>query len=236
MLVLSRKPNQKVLLPEINATIEVLEVRGNSVKLGINAPDQVEVIREELISNMTEFGKLLNSAAKKECSERKLINKFSLGLSLLSKQIQLGASLAEVRTTIKRLQAELYTNNPQTVTSSRLHTLLVEDDPTERELLASILQLAGIEVIAKADGIDALDYLHREPQKPDVILLSIAPSDMEGQQIITNIRTIPELTQAKIFVITADEEKPDKNLPVDYWLRKPIDPDALINKVHRLTA
>ena len=47
MLVLSRKPGEKVRIgPDI--TLTVLEVQGNRVRIGIDAPDQVCVLRGEL--------------------------------------------------------------------------------------------------------------------------------------------------------------------------------------------
>jgi carbon storage regulator len=47
MLVLSRKPGEKVVING-DITISVLEVVGCRVKLGIEAPDQVRVLRAEL--------------------------------------------------------------------------------------------------------------------------------------------------------------------------------------------
>ena len=47
MLVLSRKPGEKVVITG-GITISVLEVVGCRVKLGIEAPHQVRVLRAEL--------------------------------------------------------------------------------------------------------------------------------------------------------------------------------------------
>jgi carbon storage regulator len=47
MLVLSRKPGEKVRIgPDI--TLTLIEVKGNRVRIGIEAPDQVCVLRGEL--------------------------------------------------------------------------------------------------------------------------------------------------------------------------------------------
>jgi carbon storage regulator len=48
MLVLSRKIHERLLL-DGDIRISVLGIRGNRVRLGIEAPDRVKVIREELI-------------------------------------------------------------------------------------------------------------------------------------------------------------------------------------------
>jgi carbon storage regulator CsrA len=49
MLVLSRRLNERLVLPGLNVTIEVLAVKGNVVRLGITAPAGVRILREELL-------------------------------------------------------------------------------------------------------------------------------------------------------------------------------------------
>ncbi|HZY89050.1 MAG TPA: carbon storage regulator [Gemmataceae bacterium] len=48
MLVLSRKPGEQVLVPQCALTVTVLSVEGNTVRLGISAPAEVGVYREEV--------------------------------------------------------------------------------------------------------------------------------------------------------------------------------------------
>jgi carbon storage regulator len=47
MLVLSRKFGETIRI-DGDITITVLEIKGNKVSLGINAPEEVRVLREEL--------------------------------------------------------------------------------------------------------------------------------------------------------------------------------------------
>jgi carbon storage regulator CsrA len=47
MLVLSRKPGEKVVIGN-GITITVVEVKGNRVRVGIEAPDRVRILRAEL--------------------------------------------------------------------------------------------------------------------------------------------------------------------------------------------
>ena len=47
MLVLSRKTNEAIMIDD-HVTIKVLEVKGNQVKIGIEAPPEVAVHREEI--------------------------------------------------------------------------------------------------------------------------------------------------------------------------------------------
>ena len=48
MLVLSRRTHEKIVLPSINTTIEVVSLKGNTIRLGISAPPDVPIFREEL--------------------------------------------------------------------------------------------------------------------------------------------------------------------------------------------
>jgi carbon storage regulator CsrA len=47
MLVLSRKIGECVVIGD-NVTVRVLEVRGNKIRVGIEAPAETKVLREEL--------------------------------------------------------------------------------------------------------------------------------------------------------------------------------------------
>jgi carbon storage regulator len=48
MLVLSRRLGERILIPHCDLAVTVVAVDGNTVKLGITAPTEVGVYREEL--------------------------------------------------------------------------------------------------------------------------------------------------------------------------------------------
>jgi len=47
MLILSRKTNQKILIGN-DIELTIIEVRGEQVKIGIKAPQEIQVFRQEL--------------------------------------------------------------------------------------------------------------------------------------------------------------------------------------------
>ena len=49
MLVLSRHTNQKVLFPNLGISVQVVETRKGVVRLGIEAPPEIRIIRDELM-------------------------------------------------------------------------------------------------------------------------------------------------------------------------------------------
>jgi carbon storage regulator len=48
MLVLSRRIGERIVVPDCALTVTVLEVRGDTVRLGVSAPAEVAVHREEV--------------------------------------------------------------------------------------------------------------------------------------------------------------------------------------------
>lgn len=52
-MVLSRKKGERLIIGE-DIAIEVVEVRGDRVRLGLEAPDYVSIVREELLDVLRE--------------------------------------------------------------------------------------------------------------------------------------------------------------------------------------
>lgn len=50
MLVLTRKQNQDIDVPDYGIKFRVLEVQGKRVRIGIEAPSDVQIIRSELVA------------------------------------------------------------------------------------------------------------------------------------------------------------------------------------------
>ena len=53
MLVLTRRKNQSIVIGD-HIIVTVLEVKGDQIRLGITAPRDVQVYREELLADLTE--------------------------------------------------------------------------------------------------------------------------------------------------------------------------------------
>ena len=49
MLVLARRLGEKIVLPGLGITVQVVGIKGNVVRLGIDAPPEVSVFREEVV-------------------------------------------------------------------------------------------------------------------------------------------------------------------------------------------
>jgi carbon storage regulator len=62
MLVLTRKRNQSIFING-NICVTVVDIRGNHVRLGIEAPDSVPIVREELLNSTSRTGRARGSEA-----------------------------------------------------------------------------------------------------------------------------------------------------------------------------
>ena len=65
MLVLSRKLNEEIRIGE-NIVVRVIGIKGNQVRLGIMAPAEVPVLREELLAKVP-------SPPRQSCSETRAL-------------------------------------------------------------------------------------------------------------------------------------------------------------------
>ena len=66
MLVLSRKVGERILIGD-NVTVTVVRVSGGGVRLGIDAPAEMAVVREELHQNLR---RLTSDGESKAASRR----------------------------------------------------------------------------------------------------------------------------------------------------------------------
>jgi carbon storage regulator len=58
MLVLSRKLGERVLVPHCDLAITIVSIEGNTVRLGITAPAEIGIYREELWQKVCQEGTL----------------------------------------------------------------------------------------------------------------------------------------------------------------------------------
>lgn len=76
MLVLSRKKNESIVISD-NIRIEVLKVSGNTVRIGIQAPREVKVLRGELAP----YGISDEDTSKDESPKRSNVRETETGFS-----------------------------------------------------------------------------------------------------------------------------------------------------------
>ena len=111
--------------------------------------------------------------------------------------------------------------------------LVIDDDPTARELIAE--QLAG-EGFAVATATGGLEGLRRARElKPLAITLDVMMPDLDGWSVLAALRQDPQLAEIPVIMVTIlDEQRRGMALGVAGYLTKPIDRERLRGVVRRL--
>jgi carbon storage regulator CsrA len=115
MLVLSRRLNQRIVFPGFKASVQVVGLKSGIVKLGIDAPPEVTVLREEVPDRVSEWGKEpaapvdedeLTRLRKKNRILRHRLMACSADLKLLRRQLRMGF-YADADNTLDKLQKDV---------------------------------------------------------------------------------------------------------------------------------
>ncbi len=108
--------------------------------------------------------------------------------------------------------------------------LVVEDDPAIRNLMSTTLKANDYRYITAENGTAAL--LQVSSCQPDIVLLDLGLPDMDGVEIIQNIRS---WSQMPIIVISARSEDADKiaalDAGADDYLTKPFSVEELLARL-----
>jgi carbon storage regulator CsrA len=248
MLVITRRPSDRILFPKLGITVHVVRVDGRNVRLGIEAPKDVHILRHELADNSRDVqGPRLPQPTRANRNLRNRLQAALLSLHLIQRRLEMEelpadeaeSEVAEVLRTLTTLETGFAPERVGSAGASaagRRSALLVEDNAIDRALVAGILENFNYEVATANDGHEALEYLatHR---RPDVVLLEVNMPMFDGPAMVREIRSNPELRGVKLIAVTAQDPRqatlrvgPDG---VDRWFTKPIVPSVLVRELHR---
>ncbi|MBX4199452.1 response regulator [Candidatus Saccharibacteria bacterium] len=100
--------------------------------------------------------------------------------------------------------------------------LLIEDDDTTAEIYTMRLGAEGYEIKRAPDGESGLAIA--KDFRPDLIILDMIMPKIQGFDVLDNLRSMPEVTDSKIIVLTALGQDADiqraRFLGVDEYLIK----------------
>ena len=165
---------------------------------------------------------------------------FTVEFPLTSSDIT-GSSLAVVELFTERASAAA-SENGGSATDERLKDLLIlviEDDPDTQELLKTMLQQHGAEVVTVASAANALIEIGRA--KPDVIISDIGMAGENGYELIRKVRSLEPEAGGHIpaIALTAYASVADRRRALlagfQTHMAKPIEPDDLLAVILSLT-
>ena len=115
--------------------------------------------------------------------------------------------------------------------------LVVDDEPSLRELLKAILENEGYEIITANDGKEALKQLEKE--SPDLILMDMMMPGMSGREVCEKIRANPKTNKQKIVFLTVVKFSEMgletlKGMSVLDYITKPFDNTDLVKRIKKI--
>lgn len=115
------------------------------------------------------------------------------------------------------------------------HVLVVDDSPTDRQLLTTLLQKRGYDVTIAVDGEDALEKV--AAKRPPLIVLDIILPKMNGYQVLRQLKAAPETRDIKVILVSSKGQESDRfwglKQGADDYIAKPYPDETLLAAVAR---
>jgi DNA-binding response OmpR family regulator len=113
----------------------------------------------------------------------------------------------------------------------------VEDEKEMIDLVTLILSRKGYKVIGAVGGAEGLDVI-RETM-PDLVLMDLMMPDVEGWNVIQQMRADKATQDIPVIIVTAKAQKIDKVLglhiaKVNDYISKPFSPQILLESVEKV--
>jgi CheY-like chemotaxis protein len=116
------------------------------------------------------------------------------------------------------------------------HVLVVEDDPSVRGLLQTLLIAEGYDVAVASDGLAGL--VQASSRRPALILLDLMMPDLGGTRVLEELRGDPSLADIPVVVVTGKVDaipRLQEVLGVDSVFAKPFGVANLLWRVADIT-
>ena len=119
--------------------------------------------------------------------------------------------------------------------------LVVDDSPTMRGMVSHALNEAGFETKEAENGKDALIKLTTMEvggAKPDVIVTDVNMPEMDGIELVREIRKLSAFKHVPVLVLTTDNTDEKKEVGraagATGWLVKPFDSELILKVIQKV--
>jgi PAS domain S-box-containing protein len=140
-------------------------------------------------------------------------------------EVRLPAELIEEDVEESEIAVEVASSGT-TCDAARNTVLVIDDDPAVRDLLTRFLTRDGFDAISCASGNEGL--LLAKQHRPAVILLDVLMKDRDGWNVLTSLKSDPELVHIPVIMVTiVDDKKQGYALGASGYLTKPVETTQL---------
>jgi two-component system, chemotaxis family, sensor kinase CheA len=117
-------------------------------------------------------------------------------------------SAAHLVATAQGQKARLSGAHSRVAEVKKRRIMVVDDSPLTRELLSSLLEAVGFEIINANDGAEALDRLGREAV--DLVVTDLEMPRMDGLELTRRLKSHPTLSSLPVVIVTTRGSEADK--------------------------
>jgi len=115
--------------------------------------------------------------------------------------------------------------------------LLVEDDPFLIDIYGTKLKEVGFNIIVAEDGDEAMRKIKEEP--PDLILLDIVLPNVNGWEILRNIKRDKNLENLKVIILSnlGEKEEVEKGIEAGatkYLVKAHYTPSEVVKEIREI--
>ena len=114
--------------------------------------------------------------------------------------------------------------------------MVVDDNPDIITIVKTILEGKGFTVFSASSGQELLNLLKN--QKPDLLILDIMMPEMDGLEVLTQLKAVTDTARIPVILLTAKVQYEDVlggyKLGADYYITKPFTSTQLINGINLL--
>lgn len=119
--------------------------------------------------------------------------------------------------------------------ASRKKILIVDDERDIVKALTIRLQSKGYRTVVAFDGVQGIFMAHKE--KPNLIILDIRMPAGDGFSVAEKLKESKRMSRIPIIFVTGsperDAEEKAQKLGARYFIKKPYDPEELLDAVRR---
>ena len=111
--------------------------------------------------------------------------------------------------------------------------LIVDDNELVRNLIVTLLEDAGFDVLTAASGLDAIEVVSKQASRVSCVLQDLSMPEMPGEQVVAELHKIrPDLP---VIILSVDDPAYSASrlsgLSISGYVQKPFDSDDLVTRI-----
>ncbi len=114
--------------------------------------------------------------------------------------------------------------------------LVVEDSPTQREIIIDLLKGSGLTVTVANDGVEAMEQI--QLCCPDIVVMDVVMPKMNGYELCRRLKTDPKTQNIRVVMCSTKGEEFDRYWGIkqgaDAYIVKPFQSKEFLGTVKQL--